>query len=234
MNKVLVVSGYVPLTVRHMDPDRYKRLGRELISICEDTGFPVCMFDDFPYEKCWLAKENPPMVGANPRAEDRFATDEEHARCNVVCNQFVEWAWKAYKENPKTDVIVVLVSTVMKQGAFTGCPVTAQHIQEFLRKVARYDFKDIPFPGMAEKGPIDVYGHNWRFCGSTHIWPTKWLKKIRSMYKCQVREFIDIYHRTPLDLAIWPAVEKGSGSGLPFRFYRAENDATQFTNFPGE
>lgn len=232
MNKILVVSGYVPLTVHHMGKDKYKELGNDLKTVVEHAGVRMCMFDNFPYEDCWLAKEDPPMIGANPRAQDRFATDAEQARCNVVCNQFIEWAHDAYRDHgDEEDVVVVMVSTVMKQGDFTGKPVYGEHILEFLRKVARYDFNDIPFPGMSDKGPVNVFGHNWRFCGSTHIWPTKWLRPIRKHYKRSVRKFIKDYGRTPLDLAIWPIVE--ATSGLPFRQYKAEYDATQFTNFPG-
>lgn len=229
INRVRVVTGYVPLKVQHMNPLEFHEHGDRLELAVRDHC-KMTVFRDFPYEKCWLAKEDPPRIGGNPRAEDRFASDEEHVRSNVVCNQFVEWAWQAYKKHPKTDVIVAMTYTVMKQGDFTGARVQADHIQDFLERVKTYDFKDVPFPGISS-GQYEPLGHNWRFCGSTHIWPTKWLKKIRHDYKEAVRTYIEVYERTPLDLAIWPLVE--TNSSVPFRWYQAEYDATQFTNFPG-
>lgn len=232
INRVRVVTGYVPLKVQHMNPLEFHAHGDRL-DLAVGNHCKMTVFRDFPYEKCWLAKEDPPRIGGNPRAEDRFASDEEHVRSNVVCNQFVEWAWQAYKKHPKTDVIVALTYTVMKQGAFTGKPVEAKHIGEFLERVKTYEFNDIPFPGITLPGtsPWTPLGHNWRFCGSTHIWPTKWLREIRDEYKECARSYIEIYGRTPLDLAIWPLVE--DAPDLPFRWYQAEYDATQFTNFPG-
>lgn len=228
-NKVKVVTGYVPLKVKHMAPAAYREHQSALVDAV--GGDNIRVFDQFPYEACWLAQHNPPMVGANARAPDRFDTDEEHARSNVVCSQFVEWAATAVSEDPTIDVVVSLTSTVLKQGDFTNKRVEAHHIQAFLDKVARYDFQDIPFPGITKnRGIINAVGDNWRFCGSTHIWPAKWLERIRCTYKFEALRFIRHVGKTPLDLAIWPAVE--ITSLLPFRWYQAEYDYTQFTNFP--
>lgn len=231
MNKVRVITGYVPLSVHHMDKRQFRWHLEELRKAIYPSDLEVWEAD---YDTCWLAKHKPPMVGANPRAEDRFKTDEEHARNNVVCCQFVDWAhrtavaWAA----GTPDVVVALTATVMKQGAFTGKPVKAQHIQAFLRKVENYNFSDIPFPGITNHvGPVDPAGHCWRFCGSTHIWPVKWLAHIERIFKAKTLAFIAKHGKTPLDLQIWPEVERCAG--LPYRFYQAEYDATQFTNFPG-
>jgi hypothetical protein len=229
-NRARVVTGYVPLKVKHMDPLQFYDLGQQLEhAVYGHAGFQC--FEKFPYEKCWLAKENPPMVGANPRAEDRFETDEQHAKNNVVCGQFVEWAQMSLDEDPNVDVIVALTYSVLKQGDFTGKRVQPHHIGEFLERVAAYDFVDIPYPGMSDRVPVDVCGHNWRFAGSCHIWPVKWLRQINRCYKIKTLQTIRTFGKTPLDLAIWPMVE--ADSGLPFRQYKAEYDATQFTNFPG-
>ena len=153
------------------------------------------------------------MRGANPRAEDRFDTDEQHAKSNIVCNQFVEWGWKSYKERPDVDIIVFMVYTVLRQGDFTGRHVLPGHIFNFLQSVKLDAFEGIPFPGITRGAPIDPRGHNWRFCGSTHIWPVKYLKDIRRSYKeharpqevkvalCQsnkARELLDYSTKTPL------------------------------------
>lgn len=230
MNKIAVVTGYVPLNVQHMNTLEFKDYLQQL----EHAVYPVRMqtYDNYRYAECWLARCNPPMIGANPRAEDRFKTDEDHARNNVVCCQFVDWALQTSRYI-EADVIVAMTATVMKQGDFTGKRVKAEHIQEFLRHVETYDFKDIPFPGITGvRGSVDPVGHNWRFTGAVHIWPVKWLPHIAHVFKIKTLSFIARHGKTPLDLQIWPEVERCSG--LPFRFYQAEYDATQFTNFPDQ
>ena len=229
MSRVRVVTGYVPLTVKHLSPGLYGELGAQLINTCRGAGVDVQVFENFPYEDCWLAKEHPPMRGANPRAEDRFDTDEQHAKSNIVCNQFVEWGWKSYKERPDVDIIVFMVYTVLRQGDFTGRHVLPGHIFNFLQSVKLDAFEGIPFPGITQGAPIDPRGHNWRFCGSTHIWPVKYLKDIRRSYKEHARQVVKECKAIPLDLAVWPLVERDSG--LPFHWYQAEYDYTQFTNF---
>ncbi len=207
-----------------------KALGARLIEACDGK---IVVFDDFPWRKCWLAKEDPPMVCAGQMGpwRNRFRNNEDHAQWAVVCNQLVLWASIAYDQDPSIEVIVSFTYTIMKQGAFTNKLMTADHVRDFLKRVKKYDFKDIPFPGITPQwAPPDPHGHNWRFCGSTHIWPTKWLRPIRKKYKNMVRRFIDQHHEIPLDLMIWPQMERYSG--LPVRFYQAEYDYTQLTNFP--
>ena len=159
-------------------------------------------------------------AGPTRARHDRFDTDEQHAKSNVVCNQFVEWGWKSYKEDPLVDVIVFMVYTVLRQGAFTGKSVQSDHIRDFLKRVEAYRFDDIPFPGITTGEPIDPNWHNWRFCGSTHIWPVRWLKEIRKCYKETALRTMKKCEAVPLDLAVWPQVERrqwSSFSLLPSR-----------------
>lgn len=229
MNKVKVVTAYVPLTVQNMKPESFHELGSRLACACGDR---IRVFRDFPYNECWLAREIPPGVSpANPRALDRFATEEEHLRSNVVQHSPVQWVSLAAAEDPEPDVFVWMGYSLLKQGDFTGKRITEAHVVNFLRAVERYPFTDLPFPGIASFGPISVFGDNWRFCGSTVIMPRKFLDMIVKSYKFHMRSFLLAHRKVPLDLAIWPMVEQRSG--LPWRFYPAEYDYTQLTNFPG-
>jgi hypothetical protein len=143
-----------------------------------------------------------------------------------------EWARRLYDEEPDLDVITWLDYGVLKQGAWRNNQVTEDHVREFMKRIADYHYGDIPFPGIEERKPVSVHGDNWRFVGSTHIWPTRWLHFIDRSYRAKCRQFIRAFGCVPLDLAIWPSVE--ADSGLPFRWYKAEYDASQFTNFPKE
>ena len=227
MNNVKVVSAFVPLKVKHLTAEQYHAYGDRLVRAADGH---IRVFDDFPYEDCWLAKENPPMVPATPPAPDRYETSEDFARSNVIQHSRTQWARLAVEEDPAIDVIIWLDYAVLKQGAWRNNPVKEEHIWNLIKKCEKYPFDDIPFPGIEPVQPVNPHGNNWRFVGSTHIWPVKWLPLIDTVYKFATRRFIRHYTCTPLDLAIWPTVEQTSG--LPFKFYQAEYDASQLTGFP--
>lgn len=226
MSRVGVVSAYVPLNVKHLSPDTYRALGRRLKNAC---GGRDHFFEDFPLEDCWLSWENPPMIPAGETPADRYDTPEDHVRSHIVQHSRTQWAVRAAAENPELETIVWLDYGILKQGDWTRKPVQVDHIRDLLDKLEKYPLDHIPFPGIEEQKPVNPFGNNWRFCGSTHIWPVKFLPAIDRAYRFELRQFIRQYGKVPLDLAIWPAVEKNSG--LPFRWYKAEYDATQLTNF---
>ena len=226
MTKVKVVTVYVPLHVKHMTPLLYHELGTKMIQATCGRGKYYAKW----LEDCWLHAEKPPMVPATETPSDRYDTPEHHAESHIVQHSRTQWAMQLWEEEPDLDVIVWLDYGILKQGDFTNKKITPAHITEFLDKLEEWDPKDIPFPGIEEKKPVLPHGNNWRFCGSTHIWPTKFLKQIDHAYRFELRDFIYKHGKIPLDLAIWPAVEQRSG--LPFRWYKAEYDYTQLTNFP--
>ena len=228
MNNVAVVSAFVPLDVKHLTQDQYQEYGRQLKEAC---GNRAHFFNPFPFDQCWLANERVPMVPATETPADRYTSAEAHVRSHIVQHNRTEWAKMAAWEDPSIDTIVWLDFAILKQGDFTGKRVTKDHVREFLEKVEKWTPNSIPCPGIEPRKPVNVHGNNRRFCGSTHIWPVKFLGQIDRTYKAKCRQFIYCHGCVPLDLAIWPMVEQDSG--LPFRWYQAEYDATQLTNFPG-
>lgn len=231
MNEVTVVSAYVPLQVKHGNAKSYHEYGDRLSRL---LGQRFCFFDDFPLTDCWLMRDNPKILELPPATEaakDRYATPADFVRSNVVQHNRTDWAMLALDAHA-TDVIVWLDLALMKQGAWRNNQITEDHIARFIEKVENYPHfhRDIPFPGISESTQVDPRGNNWRFCGSTHIWPVWALPQIDKVYKQETRKFIDCHACVPLDLAIWPAVERRAG--LPFRWYKAEYDASQLTEFP--
>ena len=228
MNKVKVVTAFVPLPVRHKSREDYKKLGDRLALACGEEN--IRTFYDFPFDKCWAAAyASLPPASAVPA--DRYATPADMVKSNIVQHQRTTWARMAADEDPSIDVIVWLDYGILKQGDWTGRPVTEQTVTDFVRRVQEADITDIPFPAIWGKGPISDTDVNWRFCGSTHIWPVKYLKEIDLIYKFECRKFIERTQTVPNDLPIWARVEKKSG--LPFRGYSGNHDATQLTNFRG-
>lgn len=228
MLNVRAVTFWVPaVEFTHLTRQKFIEHRDALVEACSGR---ITVLEPYPFEDLWLVREGYPQQAANKRAIDRFPTDADHLRCNVIQHARTQAAMKVYQDDPSIDVVVWLDYGVMKQGAWRGNPVTQAHIREFMHRVADHmPYRDIPFPGIEPRKPIRPYGDNWRFVGSTHIWPTRFLPDIHKCYQSECRKFFMHYAAVPLDLAIWPAVE--ARSGLPFRFYQGEYDATQFTGF---
>lgn len=230
-NKVKVVTAYVPLNVSHLSSAKYHELGKRLERACDGD---FVMFDEYPFSNCWLsmAVDLPPANPDVPR--DRYPTDRDNVKSNIVQHQRTSWAMQAMAEYPDVDIWVWLDLGVLKQGDWTGRPVTEQTIREFLNRLRNADMGDIvPFPAIWGQGPIDFRGINWRFVGSTHIWPTKWLPAIDRAYKEEASKIISEIQAVPNDLPVWAMVEKNHTLEIPFVSYSANHDNTQFVNFRG-
>lgn len=232
MRKVRVVSAYVPLNVRHLSREQYADYGKRMAAAIPRN---VRIYYDYPLSLCWCHSFLQDVGGLNfPPATsvpaDRYATPADMTMSNIVQHQRTQWLMYTALEDPDADVLVWLDYAILKQGAFTGKPVTTEQIEQFVDAVARYTGDDIPFPGIWPKGPISDTGDNWRFVGSTHIIPRKYLAAVHQWYQHECRKFILRTKTIPLDLPVWAAVEENSG--LPFVQYPANHDATQLTGFP--
>lgn len=230
MKKVAVVSAFVPLKVKHMQADEYQKLGDEMLVAAQEAGAVLAPFLGYSLDMCWsynLCKDLPPATGT---PSDRYETPQDHINSHIVQHTRTQWALRAVELNPDVETVIWLDLGILKQGKHTGKTFTPEHVSAFVEKVAKYENDDIPFPGIEDKKPINPFGDNWRFCGSTHIWPVKYLEDIHRSYKANLINFVRKYKKVPLDLAIWPLVEQNSG--LPFKWYKAEYDHTQLTEFP--
>lgn len=230
MLNVTVTSAYIPLEVRHLSRQQYEEYGARLKEACGDRA---CFYDKgFELSDCWLSG-HPGILDMKPATatpSDRYATPADHVKSHIIQHSRTQWALRALLERPQSDVIVWLDYAILKQGGWRNNPVTEDHVRAFLDKVAAGKWSGIPFPGITAPEPVKPQGNNWRFCGSTHIWPVQYLPAIHKTYRAKLLEFLRVYDCVPLDLAIWPMVERDSG--LPFRFYQAQYDASQLTDFP--
>ena len=229
MPKVRVVTAYVPLNVTHLSAVKYHELGLRLDEAC---GGDLSFFDCYPFSKCWLAMASKlPPASAVPA--DRYPTPADMVKSNIVQHQRTTWAMEAAALDPSIDIWVWLDLGILKQGDWTGRPVTEDHIRSFLDRLRNSNMGDIvPFPAIWGKGPISDTDVNWRFVGSTHIWPVKWLPAIDKAYKEEAANFIARTQTVPNDLPIWAHVEENHPE-IPFVSYSGNHDNTQLVNFRG-
>jgi hypothetical protein len=224
-----VVTGFIPLPVLHLAEAKYHELGRQLFEGCK--GFPWYRGEG-PLEECWAYDLCTGLPPANPPPADRYPTPEINVMSHIVQHQRTTWAMRAAREFTEIDTWVWFDYGIMKQGYWNGRPMTVEAVKTFLQRLRDMGRPDtIPFPGIDEVGPVYPTGNNWRFVGSTHIWPRKYLSEIDAAYKHQLRDWVARHKTVPLDLPIWALVEQRHLE-LPFRFYQGEYDVTQLTGLP--
>jgi hypothetical protein len=232
--KAKIVTAYVPLQVKHLTADQYHAYYDVIErAVGKDNVHCFCEMID----QCWLYHEpDLPLVPANPVPADRYDSPLANVRSNIVQHNRTTWACRAATVEPDVDVWVWLDYGIAKQGAWRNAPITEAVIHDFFAEVSAVEqWNTIPFPGIEAPGPILPVGNNWRFCGSTHIWPKQNLKTIDALYKGIVWCWTHQFHTLPLDLPIWAMAEQqGIPQGLPFRWYQAEYDASQLSNFKKE
>jgi hypothetical protein len=225
--KVGVVSGFIPLPVKHLSALQYYALGDKLMRACLGVDRFV---GGGELDRCWAYALCTGLPPANPPPADRYETQDINVMSHIVQHQRTTWALQAAKVHPDVDVWVWFDYGLLKQGFWKNNPITEYIVKRFLERLAATPKLDvIPFPGIADKAQVFPTGNNWRFCGSTHIWPKQFLPDIDAAYKTTLQKWIANYAAVPLDLPIWALVEQNSG--LPFRWYPAEYDATQLENY---
>ena len=243
--RVKAVTGFVPLkgvkprggeTGELTFPEYHRYADR--LKLC--LGDALHVFRPWPLEACWLYQwleargmNMDKLAVPYVAPADRFETAQAFAQSNIVQHERLRWMELVALSDPTIDVLVWLDYAVLKQGAFTGKRVTEDHVWEFMRRIESTTnyMNDIPFPGCWDKREqVSDTGDNWRFVGSTHIIPRKFLFEAGEWYRHECREFIKRTRTIPLDLPIWALTEQNSA--LPFRFYQANHDFTQLTNFP--
>ena len=231
-----MVTAFVPLAVKHLSSARYHELGRRLADACGGRLQVI----QHGVDECWLSRwfkihpfgvQTDWFKPAQPTPADRYETPGDFVRSNIVQHNRTTWAMECLNAHADADIIVWMDYGVLKQGGFTGKPVQEHHIADFIERLENSTFDDIPFPGIWQPGDISDHGDNWRFVGSTHIWPRKWLPLIHAAYRVECAHFIRRVGAVPNDLPIWAHVERKYG--FPWRFYQANHDATQFTGFTG-
>lgn len=224
--RVKVVTAYCDLGLSKRPAKEFHSLGQQLVDACGEDNIIVYKYAP---EEAWTWDAYKGYPAANARALDRFAYAHEHERSNLIQHTPVQWLERAKGESG-ADIFVWLGYSLLKQGEFTGKRIMPSHVTGLIDKLKHWKGGSLPFPGIEDRIlPIDPFGDNWRFVGSTLVVPREFVHMVSASYYANFKAFVQQHKAVPLDLAIWPMVE--FSSGLPWRFYQAEYDHTQLTNF---
>lgn len=224
---VKVITAYCDLGLTKRPAAEFHVLGQKLLDQLGTDGHKY----EYSKNDAWTWDAYKDFPAANPRAYDRFADDMEHARSNLIQHTPIQWLEDACMDFPQTDVFVWMGYSILKQGDHTGKRILPHHVAEFVGKLKDWKPTSLPYPGMdLYQTQLNPFGDNWRFCGSTLIVPRQYVFQVGRAYRANLKAFVQMHKAIPLDLAIWPMVEYSSG--LPWKWYDAEYDYTQLTNFP--
>lgn len=213
-----VVTGYVQLSDHPRSHGEYELLGARLNALREAPVLPFrCVLRD-----CWLDehtrdKDVVHAVADNPKKNTRAY--------HVVQHQKTAWLMHACEIAPHADVLIWL-----DYGIFHQPGVTAARIDDFLRAVrVRPEFA---IPGAWEHSSGVVDWPDWHFCGSTIVVPREHVQGFHEAVRDVTLERLVRDNYLTWEVNDWAAV--ADQGNLPIRWYKADHNQTQFTNYPTE
>jgi FkbM family methyltransferase len=216
--KAVVVTGYVKIPGHPRSDAEYDRLGAHLREL---RGAPVHVFR-CELEKCWLYDH------AHDRRVDHAVADNPKKNSlayHVVQHQKTAWLVSALEINPRADVLVWL-----DYGIFHQPGVTLDVVEDFLRRVAARD--EIAIPGCSAAASSSIDQPDWRFCGSSLVVPRDLAIAFHEAVRDVTLERLTKTGRVTWEVNDWAEVEHRKM--VPIRWYKADHNATQFTNYEAE
>src|SRR5581483_1852491 len=97
MSNVVVVSGYVPLKVKHVSQEKYRELGDAMFQAAAAGGAQTYLGGG-EFGELWLAKNYPGAAELPPAHEvaaDRYDSPAEFVASNIIQHQRTTWALEA-------------------------------------------------------------------------------------------------------------------------------------------
>jgi len=215
--KSTIVTGYVRIPDHPRSADEYHRLAANLRRV----GAPTRTFMS-EVGRCWLStfvrdKTITHAVDDNPRKN----TLDYH----IVQHQKTAWLATAAEFGPAADVLVW-----MDYGIFHQPGITVDVIDEFLRRIEAADkIDEICIPGAWERSSGYADSPDWRFCGSSMIMPRAHARTFHEAVKDVTLSRLAATNHVTWEVNDWAVVE--SLKVLPIRWYKADHNQTQFTNW---
>lgn len=223
---VVAVTGFVPdaFPARHLSPEQFAGLGQRL----RDALGSRLVVHERAWGDCWAAemvRRIPDLLPscANPPA-DRFATPGDMVRSNVVLLERFRWLAETTATLGPGDTVVWIEWSILKQAG-----VTPEILRAFLDAVERDPPAAITGPGCWPLSPIDDREAHWRFVGSCLVVPARLAGDLYSAVVGVVLTRTATTRRLSWDMNSLAYVELLGV--LPFAWYPAGHDETQFTRY---
>lgn len=214
-----LVTGYVPIPNHTRGPEVYGELGERL------GGVPVRKAAFYQrVEDTWLYKfvRSLPTL---PRASEHDNPAKNTLAYHCVQHQKTEWLLAAVEKYPDDDVYVWV-----DYGIFHQPGISNEAIFNFMERV-----KDdaIYAPGCWDKpAVVESATPCWRFCGSVLAVPRKFVPMLHFACMRTAMKHIRQTNNVEWEINTWARVEKKDK--LPWRWYPADHNVSQFDNLPRE
>jgi hypothetical protein len=216
--RVVVVTGYVEIPGHPRGPDEYHHLGGRLGELRAAPVRPFrCALSD-----CWLSEHVRDSDVAHSVADN---PKKNTLAYHVVQHQKTAWLVRAMETDPRADVLVWIDYGILHQPR-----VTPRVIDDFLQKVHnRATRTAVEIPGVWERSGGSHATPDWRFCGSALVAPRSLVQSFHEAVREVTLERLEADQHVTWEVNDWAQVERRGL--LPIRWYKADHDQSQFTNY---
>lgn len=219
MTRPLVVTGYIDLNSSYRTDAVYRQLGKQL----KDAVLDLMAFEDTHLSECWLMRHIPEDDADGNSSYTSAIADNPYKNTpqyHIVQHQKVDWMRQASNAHPDRDVLIWVDYAIFHMPG-----VTAAVIQNFIERAA--DEQAISIPGC---WPPNRQGEpNWRFCGSVLVSHRKQIPALDAAIKRTAIERLKKTRHITFEVNTWADVERKKL--LPIRWYRADHNASLFTDY---
>lgn len=211
-----LVTAYVPIAGHPRTAEQYGELGEKL------GGCPVRKKAFYQtVDTTWLA-QHLRLLSSRPSWSTGDNPEKNSLAYHCVQHQKTEWLLQASREYD--DDVFVWVD----YGIFHQPGVCNEAIVRFMESV---EDQSIAAPGCWQTyDAVDPNHPCWRFCGSVLAVPRQHIEPLHEEVRAQARATISIFNNVEWEVNTWARVERKTK--LPFRWYKADHDVSQFTNIP--
>lgn len=217
MPKIKIITGYVPIPNHPRNAQEYGKLGDKLAAI---RSVPLRAFYG-TVPDCWLFKALKAMDKTNFTHSEGDNPKKNSLAYHIVQHQKIHWMMQEAQRDHDTDTFIW-----MDYGIFHQPGVDIVEIEKFLQRVKK---DDLAIPGCWDIRPVTDASPCWRFCGSLAVVPRQWVLPFSNLIKLSLFTHLKFTQNIPWEVNTWARVEQGNS--LPIRWYKADHNETQFTNY---
>ena len=220
-----VVTGFVPIPGHPRSEVEYRKLGDRLLQAQVPQEDAVLMQLEMDLERCWLYEylkwrggEVTHSVSDNPRKNTKAY--------HIVQSQKAEFLLEAARNYREVDVDVY---AWVDYGIFHLPGMTDEILVDFLRRAK--DERSITIPGCWDRNYTYDDNHPcWRFCGGVMIVPKRDLVEFDAAWKMEYISWLKKTNNLNWEVN---ALARMEAHGFPIWHYKADHNATMFTNYQG-